>query len=128
MLVTNEFKFYNPNPTESTTASDCIIRAFCGVLDKSWDEVFDDLFSIAKEMKMMPHTTEVMETYLKQNGFRKVKSYNKDEITVGEFVKRNDGHYFLDLGWHVLSANNGQFFDLSASTGSCALLDVWRKD
>ena len=31
------YKYFNPNP-KNNNANDCVIRALCKVLDKSWDE------------------------------------------------------------------------------------------
>lgn len=33
------YEYYNPNPKNKQTG-DCVVRALCKALDKSWDEVY----------------------------------------------------------------------------------------
>ena len=127
-ITDKEFEYFNPNPLENEDNSDCVVRAFCGALNKPWDEVYNDLVKLGFEMKTMPHSTKAIDEYLKRGNFKLFSTYNKNEMNVVDFVKENPGTFILDLGWHVLSAKDGKFYDLNMRSGMCNLIQAWRLD
>ena len=53
------YEFYNPNP-HNKSVGDCVIRALSKALNKTWDETFIDLFTVAFELKDMPSSNVLM--------------------------------------------------------------------
>lgn len=89
-----KFCKHNENP-KTERAGDCVIRALAFALDKTWDQVFDDLCLIAKKKYLMPNSKPVFEKYLKDNGFIKRKQPTNaycSKINVREFID----HYNYD--------------------------------
>ena len=84
----------NVNPRKIKT-SDCVIRAIAFALDKTWDEVFQELAKIAFKQKRMLNSKEVYEKYLEQQGWQKCKQprdyYNK-KYTVDEWMQEMTSH------------------------------------
>lgn len=99
--------FYNANPKSKKTG-DCVIRAISTAIDKSWDEVLDDLTEIAHEIKSIPNDRDCYEVYLEKVGFTKCKQMRKKDNTkyIGyEFIdnfKKND-IILCHIGTHHLT-------------------------
>lgn len=68
---TKTFKFYNANPKDKRS-SDCVLRAIATATGKSWDEVLDDLVTIAHKYKEMPDNPKCYGKYLESLGFEKM--------------------------------------------------------
>ena len=69
---TKSFKFYNANPKDRRTG-DCVIRAICTAMDKSWDDVAKGLFEYVIKDKVAMGSTECYSKYLADNGWIKQK-------------------------------------------------------
>ena len=73
--------------TNKEGKSNCVIRSFCKLFDKNYDEVYEELCIIAKELNCSSYNDiEVFETYLKKN--------NTEQIDYGKNIKVKD----LQLG------------------------------
>ena len=111
--------YYNPNPTvriskktgkpQSWHKGDCVVRAFCGALGKTWDEVFRDLCIIAAKVHDMPNSHKVIDLYAKQNGF--YKESLPYYMTVRTFAKSHNGVYIVNVRSHVACVKNNQIHD-----------------
>lgn len=88
-MDTPYFHYYNVNPKDKCT-NDCVIRALAVAMDKTWDEVFNDLVELAKKYKLMPNDDKIYTRYLKANGWVKHKQLRKDDNT------KYDGSEFCD--------------------------------
>lgn len=107
------YKKYNPNP-KSNRVGDCVIRAICKVLNKSWDEAYADICTEGFRQKDMPSSNAVWGTYLMKEGFRMVPAPDTcpDCYTVSRFCKDHPrGRYVLATGTHVIASVNGDYYD-----------------
>lgn len=107
------FVYYNPNPL-GKQVGDCTIRALTVLLDKSWYEVYDDLYVEGKRLGDMPSGNSVWASYLRQCGYNSVPIINTcpDCFTVREFCRRNPfGKFLLATGNHVVSVIDGDYYD-----------------
>ena len=68
---------YNANPKDWKTG-DCVVRALAAATQKTWEEVYEELCEIGKKKCRMPNEDQVINAFLKQNGFFPVKQ-EKDE-------------------------------------------------
>ena len=69
---------YNANPKDWKTG-DCVVRALAAATQKTWEEVYEELCEIGKKKCRMPNEDQVINAFLKQNGFFPVKQ-EKDEF------------------------------------------------
>lgn len=93
---TESFLFLNENPN-GNIEGDCVVRAVSTLLDKPWDDVYDDLCELGKKYKMMPNSKKVYTKYIESHGFVKHKQPRKYDNT------KYTGEEFCDH----LSVNNG---------------------
>lgn len=113
------FTYFNPNPDAHFNKKtgeyyrwnkcDCSIRCFCGILNKSWSEVFTELCSIAASMFDMPDSPKVIDAYAKKIGMIK-KSLPK-YITVSQFVRKYPGKYICNIRSHVFCVKENKIYD-----------------
>lgn len=103
------FEYKNVNP-KGNRCDDCVIRTLSEAMNKSWDDVFNDLIEYSKKYKLMSNDTKIYSKYLKDNGWIKTKQLRKwdnKKYTGIELCKElQDGHEFhLDTG-HIINYNN----------------------
>ena len=117
--MANTFTYFNPNPDAKIdkktgkpkrwNKGDCVIRAFCGALNKSWSMVFSEMCHTAGKLFEMPNSHKVIDKYAKENGF--VKLSLPDYMTVSEFAKTHDGSYIVNIRSHVACVKNNSIND-----------------
>ena len=127
---TKSFHFYNANPKGKYT-TDCVIRALCTAMDKSWDEVLTDLCTYAIKYKYMIDEPKCYGKYLEDNGWVKHKQPRKDDntkYTGEEFVKyKTKGKYVAHIGGHhIVAIKDGRVYDTWDSTDGC-IGNYWAK-
>lgn len=50
-MTSKHYKYFQPNDKDKKDEqSDCVIRALCKVMNKTWLEVFDELLPIARDI------------------------------------------------------------------------------
>lgn len=76
---TNYYHYYNAN-SHNKIAGDCVVRALCTAMQKTWEEVYTDLCKIGIKYGYMPNDRRVINRYLKSQGWIKLKTPFKDEI------------------------------------------------
>lgn len=69
---TNYFHYHNENP-KLNICGDCVIRALATGMNKSWDEVYKDLYDIGFKKKLMSNDKKVYYQYLKEQGWIQCK-------------------------------------------------------
>ena len=77
---TKYFKYVNRNPS-NWHCGDCVIRALSEVLDRAWEEVYNDLCKIGIKKHRMPNDDKVVHKYLIDNGFIKCSMPRKADNT-----------------------------------------------
>lgn len=117
--VADRFAYYNPNPTESVdkkpgdpktwNKGDCVVRAFCGVLDLSWDEVYSDLCRLGQEYHEYPNSNVIIDKYAREKGM--VKKRLESKMTISEFAETHDGVYFIKLRTHAVCVKDNKVHD-----------------
>lgn len=115
----NNFIYFNPNPDAKIdkktgkpkrwNKSDCVIRAFCGVLNLPWSMVFKEMCLIAAQEFDMPNSHKVIDKYAKEKGLIKVSL--PDYITVSRFAQTHDGVYLVNIRSHVACVKNNMVND-----------------
>lgn len=104
---------FNPNP-QRKLVGDCVIRAISKATDKSWEEVFLDVMQNAFELHDMPSSNYVWADYLIKQGFHKyiIPDTCPACYTVFQFAQDHPkGTYILGTGTHVVTVQDGNYFD-----------------
>lgn len=107
------FVCYNPNPLGKLTG-DCTIRALSKILNKSWDQIYVDIFVVGFREKDMMDKNSIWGMYLDEQGF--IRKAIPDTCpycyTIDEFTKDHPkGKYILATGTHVVAVVDGDYYD-----------------
>ena len=60
--------------------SNCVIRSLCKVLNKEYDDVYNDLCKVAQNLNCSFNDIEVFETYMKNNNIFKINCAKEIKI------------------------------------------------
>ena len=94
-------KFIEYNITNNDGKSNCIIRSFCKMFNESYNDVYDELCQIQKELNCENYNdVEVFETFM--------KNHNVDQINYGKDIKVKDLN--LDSGSYIVFCWNKDNF------------------
>ncbi len=124
------WKRYNPNPTQTARIGDCSVRAIAKALETDWEEAYILLSLNGYIMGDMPNSNTVINSVLKQNGFKRMDISNEcpDCYTIKEFCKSfSEGRYVVGTGTHVVAIVNGDFYD-SWDSGDEIVAYAWKKE
>ncbi len=67
--------------SNSEGKSNCVVRSFCKMFNKEYDEVFNELIKLSKELNCNSfNDIEVFEEYLKRHNFLPISDYNDKQI------------------------------------------------
>jgi len=94
-------KFIEYNITNNDGKSNCVIRSFCKMFNESYNDVYDELCQIQKELNCENYNdVEVFETFM--------KNHNVDPINYGKDIKVKDLN--LDSGSYIVFCWNKDNF------------------
>lgn len=105
--------YANPNP-EQKQVPDCVIRAICIALNKSWLEVSDELYSFARREYSVTCDDNIWGHYLYSLGFEPflLPLSCPRCTTINEFTKMYPyGVYIIGTGKHAVAIINGNYYD-----------------
>lgn len=130
-MTSKHYKYFQPNDKDKKDdQSDCVIRALCKVMNKTWLEVFDELLPIARELQCMLNSKPCYETFLLNRSFVYQEISNKKGIklpTVDSFTKdHKDGVYVLRLAHHIIASVDCYYYD-TWDSGDCCVYGYWKK-
>lgn len=123
------YKYFNKNPI-SKRVGDCVIRAISTVMNKRWEDVYNDICDLGFEMKDMPSSNTVWGEYLKQNGYYRniVPNTCPSCYTVRDFCRdHKNGRYILATGTHVIAVIDGDYYD-TWDSGNENPVYYWKKN
>lgn len=124
------FEEYNPNPTKSTRAGDCAVRALAKALNIDWEKAYALLANAGFNMGLIMNANIAITAVLRENGFKKAfpPSDCPDCYTCEEFLQKNPkGTFVMFSNNHVSTGIDGTLFD-SWDSSECPIMYVWYKD
>ena len=118
------YEYYNPNPCNKRVG-DCTVRAICKILNKEWQDVYIDLCLLGLKMCDMPSSNNVWGEYLNKQGYE--RHIIPESETVESFCEGHpNGKYLLALQSHVVTIENGNYYDMWDS-GNEVPLYYWKR-
>lgn len=117
----------NLNP-QHKRKGDCSVRALAAAEDRSWYEIYDELYHIGREMGDMENSNDVIGQFLKERGYIRYSIPNTCPAcyTVRDFANDHpEGIYVLGTGTHVVAVINGDYYD-SWDSGDEVPVYCWR--
>lgn len=123
------FREFNNNPT-GRRVGDCAIRAVSLALNKDWENTYLLIALNGLQMGDMPSSNSVWGSVLRQAGFVRENLPNTcpDCYTVRDFCADHPhgGTFVLGTSGHVVTAKNGDWFDVFDS-GDETVLFYWHR-
>ena len=117
----------NLNP-QHKRKGDCSVRALAAAEDRSWYEIYDELYHIGREMGDMENSNDVIGQFLRERGYTRYSIPNTCPAcyTVRDFANDHpEGIYVLGTGSHVVAVINGDYYD-SWDSGDEVPVYCWR--
>lgn len=109
---------------------DCVIRALAIILDKTWYEVYDDLYLVGRQEASVSCHDDVWGLYLRMNGFEPflLPETCPRCTTVRNFTKYYPkGKYVIGTGTHAVAIVDGDYYD-SWDSGEEVPSFFWRQN
>lgn len=103
----------NPNPKHKHVP-DCVIRALAIVLNKTWYQVYDDLYLVGRWECSVSCHDDVWGAYLHMQGFEQFMLPEACPrcISIREFTKYYPkGRYVIGTGGHAVAIIDGDYYD-----------------
>ena len=104
---------YNANPANKHTP-DCVIRAISVALNRSWLEVSDGLYELAREQFSVSIADDIWGRYLYYHGFEPflLPEACSTCVTIREFCRLYPkGVYIIGTGNHAVAVVDGDYYD-----------------
>lgn len=124
------WKFFNNNPT-GRYVGDCSVRAIAKALGVDWERAYALTSSAGYGMGDMPSSDSVWGAVLRQHGFYREAIPNScpNCYTVADFAREHPrGTFVLALGGHVVTVEDGDWYDTWDSGSEIPQYFFYRKD
>lgn len=118
-----KYEKFNINP-KNHLAGDCVVRALAKSSGLSWDDVFDELYCIAKKQKRMLNEPNVYTKFLENHGYVQFKNVHpkkgESRTLVKQLIAKNpEDNWVITIANHVTTGINGVLYDTWDCGGRC---------
>ena len=110
--------------------SNCVIRTFCKVYNKNYDEVYNELLDISSSLNCESYNeTKVFETYMKRNNTNSIR-YGKG--TKIKDLELNDGTYIIFCWdrhdyYHMVTIIDNVLYDKDNKSFELYTINIYEK-
>lgn len=117
--------------TDKDGNSNCLIRSLCRIYNKEYEEVFNELWSLAKELKYESfNDIEIFEAYMKKHNTFKI-DYGKDKKI--KELDLNNGNYIVfcydKKDWyHIVNIENNVLYDKENDSLELYVISIYKKN
>ena len=116
--------------TDKNGKSNCVIRSLCKILNKEYNDVYNDLFKIAEDLKCDSfNDIPVFEKYMEDNNIFKI---NHDEDIKVKDLKIDNGSYIVFCYdkkefYHMISIIDNDIYDKNSDFMDLYVISVYKK-
>jgi len=114
---------------ESNGKSNCVVRTLCKILDKEYEEVYNELTRLANEENASYNDVCVFEKYMQKNNIHKI-SFNED-IRVKDLGLDNAAYIVLCYDkkdyYHMIPIINNIIYDKNNDCINLYVVDIYKK-
>lgn len=116
--------------TDKNGKSNCVIRSICKILNKEYNDVYNDLCKIAEDLKCDSfNDIPVFEKYMEDNNIFKI---NHDEDIKVKDLKIDNGSYIVFCYdkkefYHMISIIDNDIYDKNSDFMDLYVISVYKK-
>ena len=131
MAKTRNFVYYQPNDKDiKDDYDDCVIRALCKAMNKTWLEVFDILMAKARKLQAPAESKPTYTEVLSEHGFKYYGVSNAKGTkrpTVKQHAAKSKEPCVMVVANHLVACQDGKFYD-TWDSGEKSLYGYWVKE
>lgn len=131
MICGEKMKFREFYVSDNDGKSNCVIRAFCKMFDEEYNNVYNNLYSIAKQLHCNSfNDIRVFEAYMKKHDTLSI-DYGKD-LKIKD-LDLNNGSYAVFCWdkkdfYHMVSIIDNTLYDKSDSSLELYTITIYKKN
>ena len=111
--------------------SNCVIRSLCKILNKEYEDVYNGLCEVSKELKRSSfNDIEVFEKYMEDNNIIKI---NRDEDIKVKDLKTDNGSYIVFCWnkkdyYHMIPIIDNVIYDKNFDCMNLYVISIYKKN
>ena len=108
--------------------SNCVIRSLCKVLNKEYDDVYNDLCKVAQNLNCSFNDIEVFETYMKNNNIFKINCAKEIKIKNLEIDNSSYIVFCYDKNdyYHMISIIDKVIYDKNINCMNLYVISIYK--
>lgn len=119
------FAYTNTHPKKSKTTGDCVFRALSIATGKDWLTIYDELYTLGREVLAPSNDKKTYAKYLDQIGSRELVKENGRRLTGKDLALRSKATYIVRVAGHLLAVKGGKVRDTWDSGNKSAYV-IWK--
>ena len=123
-------KFVKFNICGHDGKSNCVVRSLCKILNKDYDQVYNDLVKYANDLKCSSfNDIEVFEKYMEDNGIIKINYGEDSRVKELKLDKESYIIFCYDKKdyYHMISLIDGVIYDKNSNCMDLYIISIYRK-
>lgn len=108
--------------------SNCVVRSLCKVLNKSYEEVYDDMLRLSQELNVDFNDVVVFETYMEQNHILKEK--DTPDVLVKDLILERGSYiifcYDKKDWYHMIPLIQNTIYDKNEECLNLYVLSIYK--
>lgn len=115
--------------TDKNGKSNCVVRSLCKILNKEYEDVYNNLIILSKDLDCSFNDIIAFETYMKNNNIVKISKKNDIQI---KNLKLDKGLYIVfcynkNEYYHMIPIINNVIYDKSSDCMDLYVIEIYKK-